>query len=87
MIALNPRTRPNPGRPRKRLTLEAVRDRATVSVPEAAEVLGLSLNRCYNLVHQGRLPVLPGGGRIRISVPALLRWLDMGGNIGSDATT
>jgi len=43
-----------------------VNDRLVVSVPEAAELLGLSDDLVYRLLDEGRLPELPRVSRRRL---------------------
>jgi excisionase family DNA binding protein len=46
-------------------------DRATVTVTEAADVLGISRSTAYELVHTGAIPALRLGRRIVIPTHAL----------------
>ncbi|MGH9002016.1 MAG: helix-turn-helix domain-containing protein [Acidimicrobiia bacterium] len=50
--------------------------RFVVSVPEAAEMLGISRRLAYDLVARGDLPALRLGGRIVILLRPLERMLD-----------
>ncbi len=50
--------------------------RFVVSVPEAAEMLGISRRLAYDLVAWGDLPALRLGGRIVILLRPLERMLD-----------
>lgn len=43
----------------------------TLSVPEAAEVLGLGVHAVYRAVPERRLPVLRSGRKIRVPVAVL----------------
>ncbi|MEU2205165.1 hypothetical protein AB0P19_13650 [Microbacterium oleivorans] len=63
---------------RPTLTLADLRDgtRATVTVPEASAVLGLSPWVGYQAAQRGEIPTLRIGRRLVVPVPALLRMLD-----------
>lgn len=50
--------------------------RATVTVPEASAVLGLSPWVGYQAAQRGEIPTLRIGRRLVVPVPALLRMLD-----------
>jgi excisionase family DNA binding protein len=49
--------------------------RATITVEEAAELIGVSRGVAYQSARQNELPVLHLGRRIFVSVPGLLRLL------------
>ena len=51
-------------------------DRATLTVTEAAHVLGISRSTAYELVHAGTLPALRLGRRIVVPTRALEQLLD-----------
>ena len=54
------------------LTLADVEDRDTISVEEAAAILGIGRGAAYELSRRGQLPgVLRLGRRLRVSVHAL----------------
>lgn len=57
------------------LTLAEIRERPTVSVPEAAAVLGLSTQSAYRMTRDGRLPVARLGRTLRVQSAALLHLL------------
>ena len=42
---------------------------------EAAEAIGISRSRCYELIARGELPSVKVGGCIRIPVTALKEWI------------
>ena len=66
-------------RGRRGLSLCATIDRRLcVSVPEAAEMLGMSRNFAYQLVREGKLPSIRFGKRILIPRAALGRMLEEG---------
>lgn len=62
-----------------------VTERATLTVPQTAEVLGISKNRAYELCAEGLIPHLRLGGRIVIPVAALERWLASAGGQAEQA--
>jgi len=49
---------------------------ATLSVEEAAKILGIGRNVAYDLVHEGKIPHLRLGRQIRIPKIALQRMLE-----------
>ena len=51
-------------------------DKLTMSVPETAEALGISVNSCYNLVRRADFPSIRVGGRWIVPVESLKRWLN-----------
>ena len=53
--------------------------RLCVTVPEAAEMLGISRNFAYQLVREGKLPSIRFGKRILIPIAALRKMLEEGG--------
>jgi excisionase family DNA binding protein len=57
--------------------LEALRNdtRATVSVPEAAKILGVSRSHLYNMINHGHIPALRLAKRRRITREWLLQQL------------
>ena len=54
--------------------------RLCITVPEVAEMLGISRNFAYELVKQGQLPVIRFGKRLLIPKMALERMLEKGVN-------
>ena len=57
------------------LTLDEVRQRAVLSLPEAAAVLGVSRPHIYVLANRGEVPTLNLGARRVVSAPLLLQML------------
>ena len=55
-----------------------IEKRLCITVPEAAEMLGISRNFAYELVKQGQLPVIRFGKRLLIPRVALERMLEEG---------
>jgi len=52
------------------------KERAWLRVPEAAELLGISRTRCYELIQRGELPAVRIGERsIRVNKAELERFL------------
>ena len=66
---------------RTRLSHPSGGKRLCISVPEAAKMLGLSRNFCYELVRTKQIPVIRFGKRILIPRAALEKKLEQGGNI------
>lgn len=57
------------------LTLDDLRGRATITVQELHEVVGLGVNQCREAVKRGDLPGIQIGRRWLVPVPALLKAL------------
>lgn len=57
------------------MTLDELRSRTTITVPELAEVLGVGHNAAYEAVNRGQVPALRISGRWVCPVPALLQFL------------
>ncbi len=49
-------------------------ERLTLSVPEAADLLGLGRNSVYEAIHQGKIPSIRVGTRILVPRAALLKF-------------
>lgn len=58
------------------LTMTELRDRATVSVPEAGSLLGLSRNSAYAAANRGDIPTISIGGRKVVPAARLLVLLE-----------
>ena len=56
-------------------TIGDVADRATISVTECAQLLGLGRSATYEAVRAHQIPSVKIGRRVLVPVPALLRWL------------
>jgi len=56
----------------------AIEKRLCITVPEAAEMLGISRNFAYDLVKQKQLPVVKFGKRLLIPRLALEKMLEKG---------
>jgi excisionase family DNA binding protein len=57
------------------VTLAELRSRATVTVEEAARILGVGRGSAYEAARNGQIPTLRLGRRILVPVPALLKVL------------
>lgn len=68
------------------LTLPDIRDRATITVAEAGEVLTLSRTSIYAAVKNGDVPTIRIGRRLVVPVPVLLRMLGDDGPARVDVT-
>lgn len=54
-------------------------ERQTLTIEEAAEMIGISVRNAYRQAAAGTLPGARRiGGRVLVSRPALLRWLETG---------
>lgn len=60
------------------ITLDEARKRATLRIPEAAELLGVSDDVAYRAAASGELPTLRLGRRLFVPVPRLLELLGEG---------
>lgn len=63
------------GSRRQATSIAALRRRTTITVVEAAEVLGLSRGSAFAAASRGDLPTLRIGRRLVVPVPALLKML------------
>jgi excisionase family DNA binding protein len=55
------------------MTIDEICQRLTVSVPVAADALGISRAHAYKAVHNGTLPVIRFGKKMSVPTKALLR--------------
>ena len=53
-------------------------ERKTVTVTEAAKVLGVSRNKAYEAAHRGEIPTIKIGKRLLVPLAALERMLQEG---------
>ncbi len=60
---------------RKGEQLRTILEEPTLTVPKAAEILGLSRNGAYDAARRGELPTLIFGKRILVPTSALRRML------------
>ncbi len=56
-------------------TLDELAGKATITVEQTAQVLGLGRTTTYDAVRRGELPTRRLGRRLLVPVPALLEWL------------
>lgn len=54
----------------------------TYSVPEAADILGVSQSRMYQIVKTKGFPTVQVGKRLLVSVKGLERWIEEQANLG-----
>ena len=57
------------------MNLSDIRDRATLTVPEAGQLLALGRDSAYRAAERGEIPTLKCGRRLLVPVPQLLRLL------------
>lgn len=57
------------------LAIADVAGRATITVSEAAELIGVGRSAAYEAVRRGQLPTRRVGRKLLVPVPALLDWL------------
>lgn len=60
---------------RKRSVLDELATQATISIEQAAKVLGLGRTAAYEAARRGEFPTRRLGRRVVVPVPALLEWL------------
>ena len=58
------------------LQLDQLAYRTTITVTEAAKVLGISRTAAYEAARRGELPTRRLGHRLVVPVPWLLNWLE-----------
>jgi excisionase family DNA binding protein len=59
----------------QRVELEQIRARTTITIPEAASLLGIGRTAAYEAARRGELPTRRLGRRLVVPVPWLLSWL------------
>jgi len=60
-------------------------DRLTITIPEAAELLGCSRNHAYVMAREGILPTLRLGGKLVVPKARFMAWLEEGGPSATDS--
>jgi len=60
---------------RKRSVLDELATQATITVEQAAHILGLGRTAAYEAARCGEFPTRRLGRRVVVPVPALLEWL------------
>ncbi|NEN07612.1 helix-turn-helix domain-containing protein [Diaminobutyricibacter tongyongensis] len=58
------------------MTIDELRSRLTITVPEAGELLGIGRRQAYSAAKDGTLPVLHIGSRVVVKAQALLDLLE-----------
>lgn len=51
-------------------------EKLTMTVPEVAEVMGISRAKAYELVHRQDFPVIKVGSKYLIPIDAFHKWLE-----------
>ena len=64
-----------------------VEPRATITVEEAATLLGIGRSAAYEAARRGQLPTRRVGRRLLVPLPALLEWLGAHGAAAEVANT
>jgi excisionase family DNA binding protein len=59
-----------------RVHLDQIAGRATITVTDAAKLLGISRTAAYQAARRGELPTRRLGHRLVVPVPWLLSWLE-----------
>jgi excisionase family DNA binding protein len=62
--------------------VDAIARRATITVDEAAALLGIGRSAAYEAARRGQLPTRRLGRRLFVPVPALFEWLGL--SVGPD---
>jgi excisionase family DNA binding protein len=57
------------------IDLDSIASRTTITVEEAASLLGIGRSAAYDAARRGQLPTRRLGRRLLVPVPALLDWL------------
>ena len=58
------------------LHLDQLASRATITIEQTAQLLGLGRTAAYDAARRGELPTRRLGRRLLVPVPALLAWLE-----------
>jgi len=58
------------------LRIDQVAGRATITIEQTAQLLGLGRTAAYDAAKRGELPTRKLGRRLLVPVPALLAWLE-----------
>jgi excisionase family DNA binding protein len=59
------------------VSADLLRERLTITVPEAGEYLGLGRGASYAAAKRGEIPTLAFGGRLVVPVPKLLEMVGL----------
>ena len=57
------------------ISLDSIASRSTITVEEAASLLGIGRSAAYDAARRGQLPTRRLGRRLLVPVPAFLAWL------------
>ena len=60
---------------RRRSPLDDLAGKATITIEQAAMILGLGRTAAYEAARRGEFPTRKLGRRVLVPVPALLEWL------------
>ncbi|MGH2634971.1 MAG: DNA-binding protein [Actinomycetota bacterium] len=63
----------------RKTTLSAIADLATIDVPTAGSLLGLSRDSAYEAARRGEIPTLSFGRRLVVPVPRLMELIGANG--------
>lgn len=68
------------------LTLDELKKRPSISIDEAAEILGIGRTSAYSAARKGEIPTIRVGARLRVLTAPLLRLLEADGaeRVGAD---
>jgi excisionase family DNA binding protein len=58
------------------LKIDQIAGRATITIEQTAQLLGLGRTAAYDAARRGELPTRRLGRRLLVPVPALLTWLE-----------
>ncbi len=58
------------------LRIDQLAGRATITIEQTAQLLGLGRTAAYDAARRGQLPTRRLGRRLLVPVPALLTWLE-----------
>ena len=58
------------------LQIDQLAGRATITIEQTAQLLGLGRTAAYDAARRGELPTRRLGRRLLVPVPALLTWLE-----------
>jgi excisionase family DNA binding protein len=62
-------------RSRRGLALDELRTQTTITIEQAAQLIGVGRSAAYEAARRGELPTRRLGRRLLVPVPALLDWL------------
>jgi putative molybdopterin biosynthesis protein len=70
-----------------RRTLDDYGDGALLTAPETAEVLRISRDKVYELIHRGELPAIHLGRMIRVPAFGLRQWIATQAGVSAPAAS